>query len=301
MRPLVLLACAAPLFAQDSFKDPRTGRIYDGLTVTEVGRDTRGVRVVVDGVVDGHHVRKEVLVTSAVTLVDVEGRTLELFYQRPIPSAFGQAGGQLAPKPVMQFSREMAGAMMDRLAIRTYQERKEADRLGFDSVNKMKQFTGQNRTKIAQAAKNGSLDPVADVKAEAEAKRAYRASAEQQDPNIRTVYGDIRMKMQGSFQKAQSPIYAKQDKASDAEQQEFASVCQGIEELRQRFATGSRRVLRSGDMTVDVNNQAALDKHLAFLRSAKVKTEAPFARPDINDAQKVVDALKAAMSLPLSN
>jgi len=251
--------------------------------------------VVVDGVVDGQHVRKQVLVTSAVTVVDVEGRTLELFYQRPIPMALGQAGG------VMQFSREMAVAMMDRLAIRTYQERKEADRLGFDSVNKMKQFTGQNRTKIAQAAKNGSLDPVADVKAEAEAKRAYRASAEQQDPNIRTVYGDIRMKMQGSFQKAQTPIYAKQDKASDAEQQEFASVCQGIEELRQRFATGSRRVLRSGDMTFDVNNQAALDKHLAFLRSTKVKTEAPFARPDINDAQKVVDALKAAMSLPLSN
>jgi hypothetical protein len=295
MRPLVLLACATPLFAQDSFKDPRTGRIYDGLTVTEVGRDARGIRVVVDGVVDGQHVRKQVLVTSAVTVVDVEGRTLELFYQRPIPMALGQAGG------VMQFSREMAAAMMDRLAIRTYQERKEADRLGFDSVNKMKQFTGQNRTKIAQAAKNGSLDPVADVKAEAEAKRAYRASAEQQDPNIRTVYGDIRMKMQGSFQKAQTPIYAKQDKASDAEQQEFASVCQGIEELRQRFATGSRRVLRSGDMTVDVNNQAALDKHLAFLRSTKVKTEAPFARPDINDAQKVVDALKAAMSLPLSN
>jgi hypothetical protein len=301
MRSLVWLACSVSLFAQDSFKDPRTGRIFDGLKISEVGRDSRGIRVVVDGILDGQPVRKELLVTSPVTVVEIQGRTIEMFCQRLIPSVFEEKAGFPVPKPVMQFSREMAGAMMDRLAIRTYQERKEADRLGFDSVNKMKQFTGQNRTKIAQAAKNGSLDPVADVKAEAEAKRAYRASAEQQDPNIRTVYSDIRMKMQGSFQKAQTPIYAKQDKASDAEQQEFASVCQGIEELRHRFATGNRRVLRSGDMTVDVNNQAALDKYLAFLRSTKVKTEAPFARPDINEAQKVVDALKAAMSLPLSN
>jgi hypothetical protein len=295
------LACSVSLLAQDSFKDPRTGRIYDGVKVTEVGRDARGIRVLVDGVVDGQLVRKEVLVTSAVTVVDVEGRTLELFYQRPIPSAFGQVGGQFAPKPVMQFSREMAAAMMDRLAIRTYQERKEAERLRFESVNKMKQFTGQNRTKIAQAAKNGSADPVADVKADAEAKRAYRASVEQQDPNVRAVYEDIRMKMQGSFQKAQAPIYAKQEKATDVEQQQFAEVCQGIETLRERFVGGNRRVLRTGDMTVDTNNQAELVKNLDYLRAAKVKVDPPYLRQDINDAQKVVDRLKAAMALPLSN
>lgn len=299
MRFMALFACCASLFGQATFKDINSGRAFDGLTVTEVGRDSAGIHVVIDGTLDGKLVKKEVLVTSPVTRVAVEGRTVEMFYQRPLPSVF--QGGSTLVKPPMQFSREMAGAMMDRLVIRRYQEQKEADRLGFDNVNKMKQFTGQNRSKIAQAAKNGSADPVADVKADADAKRAYRASAEQQDPNIRSVFDEIRMKMQGSFQKAQTPIYSKQDKASEAEQQEFAFVCQGIEELRQRFVGGNRRVLRTGDMTVDTNNQAELARNLDFLRSAKVKTEPPFGRPDINDAQKVVDRLKAAMSLPLSN
>lgn len=299
MRFMALFACYASLFGQATFKDINSGRAFDDLTVTEVGRDSAGIHVVIDGTLDGKLVRKEVLVTSPVTRVAVEGRTIEMFYQRPLPSVF--QGGSTLVKPPMQFSREMASAMMDRLAIRRYQEQKEADRLGFDSVNKMKQFTGQNRTKIAQAAKNGSVDPVADVKAEAEAKRAYRASAEQQDPNVRTVYGDIRMKMQGSFQKAQTPIYSKQDNATDLEKQEFAAVCQGVEELRQRFVSGNRRVLRTGDMTVDMNNQAELARNLEFLRSVKVKTEPPFARPDINETQKVIDRLKAAMSLPLSN
>ncbi len=301
MRLAALLCCTAPLFSQVSFKDVRSGGTFEGLTVTEVGRDANGIHVVIDGTLDGKLIREQITVTGPVTTLDLKGRTLELFYQRPIPSPVVQSRGLTVPKPAVQFSREMAVAMMDRLAIRTYQERKEADRLGFDSVNKMKQFTGQNRTKIAQAAKNGSVDPVADVKAEAEAKRAYRASAEQQDPNVRTVYGDIRMKMQGSFQKAQTPIYSKQDNATDLEKQEFAAVCQGVEELRQRFVSGNRRVLRTGDMTVDMNNQAELARNLEFLRSVKVKTEPPFARPDINETQKVIDRLKAAMSLPLSN
>lgn len=301
MRLIALLCCAVPLFSQVSFKDVKSGSVFDGLTVTEVGRDANGIRVIIDGTLDGQLVREQIIVTGPVTKLDLKGRTLELFYQRPIPSSFVQNKGFIVPKPVVQFSREMAAAMMDRLAIRTYQERKEADRLGFDSVNKMKQFTGQNRTKIAQAAKNGSVDPVADVKAEAEAKRAYRASAEQQDPNVRSVYGEIRMKLQGPFQKVQAPIYSKQDNATDLEKQEFAAFCEGVEELRQRFVSGNPRVLRTGDMTVDLNNQAELARNLEFLRSVRVRTEPPFARPDINETQKVIDKLKAAMSLPLSN
>ena len=78
-------------------------------------------------------------------------------------------------------------------------------------------------------------------------------------------------------------------------------ILRGVEELRQRFVSGNPRVLRTGDMTVDLNNQAELARNLEFLRSVRVRTEPPFARPDINETQKVIDKLKAAMSLPLSN
>lgn len=296
---LFFLLNVSALFAQASLKDPSTGLTFNDLTITELRRDAAGVTVKVDGMLDGQAVSKVVVVNSPVTKVELPGRTLELFYQRPLPSVL--SGNSTMVKPAMQFSRELAGSMMDRIVIRRYNEQKEADRLGFDNVNKMKQFTGQNRTKINQASKNGSADPVGDVLAANEAKRAYRASAETQDPAVRTAFSDIRMQMQGAFQKAQEPIYAKQASASDKEQEDFASVCQGIEEMRKRFVSGNRRVLRSGDMTVDVANQGEFSRGIEFLRSAKVKTEPPYARTDINDAQKVVDKLKVLMSLPLSN
>jgi hypothetical protein len=286
-------------FAQSSLRDVLTGRSLDNLTITELSRDASGVTVKVDGMLDGQVISKVVVVNSPVTRVTLPGRTVELFYQRPLPSVF--SGNSTVVKPATQFSRELAGSMMDRIVIRKYNEQKEADRLGFDNINKMKQFSGQNRTKISQASKSGSADPLGDVLAAADAKRSYRASAEQQDPDVRSAYSDIRMQMQGAFQKAQEPIYSKQSSASDSEQQGFASVCQGIEELRKRFVGGNRRVLRSGDMTVDLGTQGEFSRGLEFLRSTKVKTEPPYGRPDINDAQKVVDKLKVLMSLPLSN
>lgn len=299
MRIIALIACCASLFGQVSLRDSRSGDVFNSLSVTELSRDSAGIRVLIDGVVDGMSVRKVVLVTSPVTRVAINGRIIELFYQRPLPSVF--AGSSTLVKPTMQFTQEMVGAMMDRIAIRRYQEQKEADRLGFESVNKMKQFAGQNRTKIAQAAKNGSLDPVADVKATADAKRAYRASAEQQDASVRSGFDEIRMQMQGSFQKAQAPIYSKERKASDAEANDYATVCQGIEELRLRLVRENRRVLRTGDLTVDLKNQDIFTRNIDYLRAAKIKTEPPFSRPDINQAQKVVDLLKETISLPLSN
>jgi len=290
MRLLLLLFCATA-FAQVSLRQAGSATTADEFKLTELARDSRGVLVRIEGEVDGQFVRTEVRVVSAVTEVSVGGKKLSLYYQRPIPLV----------RPLGQFCAEMVAAMMDRIAIRNHREKQEASRLGFESAAKMKQFTGQNRSRIAQAAKNGSSDPVADVKAQADAKRAYLASAEQQDPNVRNVYAEIRMKMQGAFQVAQAPIYKSQEKAPEADQLEYAAVCEGIEELRRRLVASGCRVLRTGDLTVDENNQAELARIMGFLRSTKVKTEPPFTRGDINETQKIVDRLKAAMALPLSH
>jgi hypothetical protein len=171
----------------------------------------------------------------------------------------------------------------------------------------MKRFTGQNRSKIAQARKNGSADPVADVMAEADAKADYKASAEQQDHDVAVTYENIYMNLQPIFQEAQMPIYAGTSttpytpKPTEQEIARFAAVCSKIEEIRTNFLTVKRKVLRTGDMTIDAGNQDYYVRGIQRLRDTRVKTEPPFTRADINNTQRVVDTLKNLMTLPLSN
>lgn len=305
MRIFMLIFFVSLLNAQVAVKDPNSGTTIDSLTITELGTDQLGTRVRIEGTLNGETVNEITTINSAVTTFNTSrGQKIALFTKRPYPTPILPA----TLNNTMDFAAQAGAAAMDRIQIKKYQDSQEAQRLGFSSTGQMKRFTGQNRSKIAQARKNGSADPVADVMAEADAKAAYRASAEQQDYDVAVTYENIYMNLQPIFQEAQYPIYAATANScppppppTEQEVARFAAVCSKIEELRINFLTVKRRVLRTGDMTADANLQASFESDIQLLRERKVKTEGPFTRVDINNTQRVVYALKDLMALPLSN
>ena len=304
MRIFTLIFFVSVLNAQVAVKDPNSGTAIDSLTITELGTDQLGKRVRIEGTLNGETVNEITTINSAVTTFNTSrGQKIELFTQRPYPTPILPA----TLGNTMEFAAQAGAAAMDRIQIKKYQDTQEAQRLGFSSTGQMKRFTGQNRSKIAQARKNGSADPVADVMAEADAKADYKASAEQQDHDVAVTYENIYMNLQPIFQEAQMPIYAGTSttpytpKPTEEQIARFAAVCSKIEEIRINFLTVKRRVLRTGDMTIDAGNQDYYVRGIQRLRDTRVKTEPPFTRADINNTQRVVDTLKNLMTLPLSN
>jgi hypothetical protein len=304
MRIFTLIFLVSLLNAQVAVKDPNSGTTIDSLTITELGTDQLGTRVRIEGTLNGETVNETTTINSAVTTFNTSrGQKIALFTKRPYPMPI------LPPtlENTAEFTRELNAAAMDRIQIKNYQDSQEAQRLGFSSTGEMKRFTGQNRSKIAQARKNGSADPVADVMAEADAKADYKASAEQQDHDVAVTYENIYMNLQPIFQEAQMPIYAGTSttpytpKPTEKQIARFAAVCSKIEEIRTNFLTVKRKVLRTGDITIDTANQDRYIRGLKFLREQKIKTTPPFTRVDINQTQRVVDSLKDLMLLPLSN
>ena len=304
MRIFSLIFFVSLLNAQVAVKDPNSGTTIDSLTITELGTDQLGTRVRIEGALNGETVNEITTINSAVTTFNTSrGQKIALFTQRPYPTPIFPATLENTSK----FAAQAGAAAMDRIQIKKYQDNQEAQRLGFSSTGQMKRFTGQNRSKIAQARKNGSADPVADVMAEADAKADYKASAEQQDHDVAVTYENIYMNLQPIFQEAQMPIYAGTSttpytpKPTEQEIARFAAVCSKIEEIRTNFLTVKRKVLRTGDMTIDAGNQDYYVRGVQRLRDTRVKTEPPFTRADINNTQRVVDTLKNLMTLPLSN
>lgn len=304
MRIFTLIFFVSVLNAQVAVKDPNSGTTIDSLTITELGTDQLGTRVRIEGTFNGETVNEITTINSAVTTFNTSrGQKIALFTQRPYPTPILPA----TLENTMEFAAQAGAAAMDRIQIKKYQDNQEAQRLGFSSTGEMKRFTGQNRSKIAQARKNGSADPVADVIAEADAKADYKASAEQQDRDVAVTYENIYMNLQPIFQEAQMPIYAGTSttpytpKPTEQEIARFAAVCSKIEEIRTNFLTVKRKVLRTGDMTIDARNQDYYVRCIQRLRDTRVKTEPPFTRADINNTQRVVDTLKNLMTLPLSN
>lgn len=304
MRIFTLIFFVSVLNAQVAVKDPNSGTTIDSLTITELGTDQLGTRVRIEGTFNGETVNEITTINSAVTTFNTSrGQKIALFTQRPYPTPILPA----TLENTMEFAAQAGAAAMDRIQIKKYQDNQEAQRLGFSSTGEMKRFTGQNRSKIAQARKNGSADPVADVIAEADAKADYKASAEQQDRDVAVTYENIYMNLQPIFQEAQMPIYAGTSttpytpKPTEQEIARFAAVCSKIEEIRTNFLTVKRKVLRTGDMTIDARNQDYYVRGIQRLRDTRVKTEPPFTRADINNTQRVVDTLKNLMTLPLSN
>jgi hypothetical protein len=304
MRIFTLIFFVSVLNAQVAVTDPNSGTAIDSLTITELGTDQLGTRVRIEGTLNGETVNEITSINSAVTTFNTSrGQKIALFTQRPYPTPILPA----TLGNTMEFAAQAGAAAMDRIQIKKYQDTQEAQRLGFSSTGQMKRFTGQNRSKIAQARKNGSADPVADVMAEADAKADYKASADQQDHDVALTYENIYMNLQPIFQEAQYPIYAGTSttpftpKPTEQEIARFAAVCSKIEELRINFLTVKRRVLRTGDMTADADLQSRFESYIQLLRERKVKTEGPFTRVDINNTQRVVYELKDLMTLPLSN
>lgn len=304
MRIFTLIFFVSLLNAQVAVKDPNSGTAIDSLTITELGTDQLGTRVRIEGTLNGETVNEITTINTAVTTFNTSrGQKIALFTKRAYPTPILPA----TLDNTMEFAAQAGAAAMDRIQIKKYQDSQEAQRLGFSSTGQMKRFTGQNRSKIAQARKNGSADPVADVMAEADAKADYKASAEQQDHDVAVTYENIYMHLQPIFQEAQMPIYAGTSttpftpKPTEEQIARFAAVCSKIEEIRINFLTVKRRVLRTGDMTIDAGNQDYYVISIQRLRDLSVKTEPPFTRADINNTQRVVDTLKNLMTLPLSN
>ena len=304
MRIFSLIFFVSLLNAQVAVKDPNSGTTIDSLTITELGTDQLGTRVRIEGTLNGENVNEITTINSAVTTFNTSrGQKIALFTQRPYPTPIFPATLENTSK----FAAQAGAAAMDRIQIKNYQNNQEAQRLGFSSTGEMKRFTGQNRSKIAQARKNGSADPVADVIAEQNAKADYKASAEQQDHDVAATYENIYMNLQPIFQEAQLPIYAGTSttpytpKPTEQEIARFAAVCSEIEEIRINFLTVKRKILRTGDITIDTANQDRYVRGIKRLRELNVKTTPPFTRVDINQTQRVVDSLKDLMLLPLSN
>jgi len=176
MRAFTLIFFVSLLNAQVTVQDLATGSTINSLTITPISSNQAGTMVSIQGTVNGEHIYQTTTLNSAVnTFYTSGGQKIAIFLQRPYPNPISSG---TTFKPVQQYAAELSGAAMDRIKAQTYINREtdaqEAQRLGFSSVAKYKSFTSQNRTKIAQARKNGSTDPVGDVLDEANAKKDSR-------------------------------------------------------------------------------------------------------------------------------
>jgi hypothetical protein len=309
MRIFTLIFFVSLLNAQITVQDPGTGSTITSLTITPISSDLTGTRVRIQGTFNGEYISELTTLNSAVNEVPTtRGNKLAILLQRPYPTPILPA----TLGNTMQFASQAAAAALDRIQIKRYINQqidsKEAQRLGFSSISKMKGFMAKNRSKIAQARKNGSTDPAGEVLALLNEKADYKLSAEKQSYDVAEKYNNLYMNLQPIFQKAQYPIYTATAKLcppppppTEQDLVTFADVSYQVEELRINFITEKRKILSTGDMTIDARNQNTFDTGVERLRSLTIKTEPPFTRENINDAQQVVNQLKVLMALPLSN
>lgn len=289
-------------------QDPGTGSTITSLTITPISSDPTATYVRIQGTFNGEYISELTTLNSAVNQISTSrGQKIAILIQRSYPTPILPA----TLGNTMEFAAQAGAAAMDRILAKKYINQQidsqEAQRLGFSSVSKMKGFMAKNRSKIAQARKNGSTDPAGEVLAEINHKADYKLSAEKQSYDVAEKYNNLYMNLQPIFQKAQYPIYAATAKLcppppppTEQELAIFADVCYQIEDLRINFITEERKILSTGDMTIDARNQNTFDTGIERLRGLSIKTDPPFTRVNINDAQQVVNQLKVLMSLPLS-
>ena len=126
------------------------------------------------------------------------------------------------------------------------------------------------------------------------------------------VYSDRRKDLQGEFARAQKVIYLDPAKATEADNAEMAKVNAAINALKTdflgfeqaRYLNWNRRSYwsngRSDYWDSGPGARRILDKlatQLAKVKGMTAKEAGPFGRPDLNDSQKLLDAVREALSL----
>lgn len=126
------------------------------------------------------------------------------------------------------------------------------------------------------------------------------------------LYSDRRKDLQGQFARAQKPIYPDPAKATEADLAEMVKVNEAINSLRKDFVDyeGSRYrnwyrksywyYGKSDYWEAGPGARRLLDKlsvQIAKVKSISAKEVGPFGRPDLNDSQKLLDAIREGISI----
>ena len=126
------------------------------------------------------------------------------------------------------------------------------------------------------------------------------------------VYSERRKDLQGQFARAQKAIYQDPAKATEADITEMQKVNAAINALKvdflgfeqARYLNWNRRSYwsygRSDYWDSGPGARRILDKlatQLAKVKGMTAKEAGPFGRPDLNDSQKLLDAVREALSL----
>jgi len=126
------------------------------------------------------------------------------------------------------------------------------------------------------------------------------------------VYSDRRKDLQGQFARAQKPIYPDPTKATEADITEMQKVNSAIISLRNDFIdfeaaryrnwyrksywyNGKSDYWESGPGARRILDK--LSTQIAKVKSMSVKESGPIGRPDLNDSQKLLDAIREGLAL----
>jgi hypothetical protein len=126
------------------------------------------------------------------------------------------------------------------------------------------------------------------------------------------VYSDRRKDLQGQFARAQKAIYQDPTKATEADNAEMRKVNAAINVLKADFLSfeqaryfnwnnrsywyrGKSNYWDSGPGARRILDNLAIQ--LAKIQAIKAKESGPIGRPDLNESQKLLDAVREALSL----
>jgi hypothetical protein len=126
------------------------------------------------------------------------------------------------------------------------------------------------------------------------------------------IYADRRKDLQGQFARAQKTIYPDPAKATEADTVEMQKVNAAINALRKDFIEfedaryrnwyrksywyyGKSDYWESGPGARRILDK--LSTQIAKMKAMTVKETGPFGRPDLNDSQKLLDAIREALAL----
>jgi len=114
------------------------------------------------------------------------------------------------------------------------------------------------------------------------------------------LFEDYRRKVQGDYAKASSPIYSKGDAANDEEKKAFVAAAGELAKLQAYVG-----IRRSISLNPKINaalreiNQQKISDAYAVMRAAKIKTDLPATRAELNEATKYINALGQLMQMPV--
>jgi hypothetical protein len=115
------------------------------------------------------------------------------------------------------------------------------------------------------------------------------------------LFDDHRKNVCSAYLKASSPIYNKGDAATDEEKKAFTVAALELVRLQAYIGKVRRLTLssKSNEATRDLEKEK-LNEAYAKMAAAKIKTDLPATRAELNEASKYINALGQIMQLPVA-